>query len=533
MAAREPICDRCGEQGEHLCEPRAAHAVEFVERICKHTKGRFARTPFVLEPWQRDEIVRPLFGTVRYEADLGTYVRRYRIAWVELARKNGKSELLAALALLLLCADDEEGAEIYGAAKDRDQARKVFDVALRMVQLSPILSKRLKLVPHAKRIVDEKTNSVYEVVAADAAGNLGHNPHGVIFDEVLTQPSADLWDALRTGMGTRTQPLMIAATTAGNDPASFAAKEHDYCLRVQRDPRLDPSRFVYCRNVPDDADPWDESNWSISNPALGSFLSLSALREEALEARNDPTKENSFRQYRLNQWVRQVTRWIPLHLWDASAGLVDPTDLEGEACYAGLDLASTTDLASWVLLFPRDDDRFDVLFRFYTPEAQLPALDTYTGGRASVWVREGLLTATEGDWIDYETIHRDIERDAARFRIVKVGYDQREATATAQHMQRLGLTVEVVHQGYSLSGTLKELLRLVKLGGVQHGGNPVARWNADSVEVRRDDSDRIKIVKPDRGRNSKRIDGIAALANALNVWQFDTAEPVDLAASVW
>jgi phage terminase large subunit-like protein len=508
----------CVERGEHFCVPRADHAQAFFEEILVHTKGRFARTKFLLASWQRDEIVRPLFGRVRWDVETQRYVRSYRIGWIELARKNGKSELLAGIALYLLCADGEESAEIYGAAKDRDQARKVFDVAMRMVQLSPVLSKRLTIKAHEKRIIDERTASYYETIAADAAGNLGHNPHGIIFDEVLTQPSADLWNALRTAMGTREQPLMIAATTAGNDPASFAKVQHDEYERVAEDPARAPHVFVCMRNMPADADPYDEKNWQFPNPALGDFLSVQSLRDEVAEAKADPAKENAFRQFRANQWVSQVTRWMPLHLWDAAANvqMVVEERLHGETAFGGLDLSATTDLTAWVLWLP---EHHTALWRFWTPEAQVPFLDRHTGGRASVWVREGFLNVTEGDWIDYDAVHAQIERDKRDFRLVRVGYDQKEATATAQHMQRLELDIEPVYQGFSLSESLKELMRLVKSGQFCHGAHPVARWCADSVEVKRDDQDRIKIVKPDRGASGKRIDGIAAAANAINVWQ--------------
>jgi phage terminase large subunit-like protein len=306
-----PVCGRtfdgrtCRKRGTHFCAPRADHAVAFCHEICVHTKDRWARRPFILADWQREDIVRPLFGEVRWDDEAECYVRRFRIGWIELARKNGKSELLAFVALYMLCGDGVESAEIYGCARDTDQARLVFNVAARMVALSPVLSRRLRVIEHSARIVDEKTNSVYQVVPSDALGNLGSNPSCVIFDEVLTQPNGDFWNAMRTGMGTRLEPLLLAATTAGDDPSSFAKAEHDECVKIADNPDRAPHRFVYLRNLPSDADPWDEANWYHSNPALGDFLSLSSLREEALEARNDPAKENAFRQYRLNQWFRR------------------------------------------------------------------------------------------------------------------------------------------------------------------------------------------------------------------------------------
>ena len=201
--------------------------MEFFEGgTLSHTKGRWARTRFRLEEWQNAQIVVPLFGEVEWSQDHGLWVRRYRIAWVELPRKNGKSEILAGCGLLLLCADDEEGAEVYGCALDVDQAKLVWNVAERMVALSPMLSRHLKVYKQSRRIVHERSGSFYQVVAGDAFGNLGSNPHGILFDEVITQRDGGLWDAMRTGMGARTQPLMIAATTAGNDPTSFAQEEH-------------------------------------------------------------------------------------------------------------------------------------------------------------------------------------------------------------------------------------------------------------------------------------------------------------------
>ena len=425
---RPPVCGftldgvSCPKRGPHECRQRADHVAAFFRELLVHTKGRWARRPFDLEPWQAEDIVRPVFGKVRWDPDEECYVRVYRIVWIEVARKNGKSELMAGIALYLLVADGEEGAEIYGCAKDRDQARKVFDVAKRMVELSPVLSRRLAVKAQAKRIVDERTGSYYEVVAADAAGNLGHNPHGIVFDEVLTQPNGDLWEAMKTGMGTRAQALMVAATTAGNDPTSFAKTEHDEMVRIHEDPARSPRTFVYIRNVPKNADPWDEDLWPLGNPALGTFLKLDTLRSEATEAKNNPRKENSFRQYRLNQWVSQVTRYISLDEWDANKREIAATPdwlhgrLKGHACWGGLDLSSKLDLTAWSLLF----DDGTVLWRFWCPESVIAFLDQHTDGAFGRWVRDGWITATDGDVIDYQAIYAAIEADAKTFDIRSV-----------------------------------------------------------------------------------------------------------------
>ncbi|MGR6999929.1 terminase large subunit domain-containing protein [Yinghuangia aomiensis] len=238
--------------------------------MCVHTKGRAARKPFILAPWQRDDIVRPLFGTLRYDDQLGEWVRQYRTAWIELGRKNGKSELASALALLGLVGDDEESAEVYSVAADRDQASLVFNTAKRMVEPSPVLSRRLEAIDSRKRIVDRTTNSFYAVLPGDAAGALGVNASMVLLDEVLTQRDRHLYDAMRQSFGTRQQPLIICVTTAAYTSAAFALEEHESSLLVAEDPARDPARFVYVRNTPSDADWLDEGHRGI--PKRGSRL---------------------------------------------------------------------------------------------------------------------------------------------------------------------------------------------------------------------------------------------------------------------
>lgn len=536
--------------GEMFFDPdRALRVVNFFERVLVHVKGRWDRSPFLLADWQREDLIEPLFGTVRYDAQLDDYVRLFNEAWIELGRGNGKSEKLAGIALYLTCADGEPAAEVYGAAADRDQAALVFNVAAKMVNKSPALSRRLRVVESRKRIIDPQTDSVYQVIAADAAGNLGQDPHGIVFDEVIAQPSRDLYDALRTGLGKRSQPLLVAATTAGNEPESFAAHEHSSALRVAEDPARQPNRLVYIRNTPrripvDEAeqwetipgsedgetvevDPWAERNWHFANPGIKSgFLSLAQLRAEAKAAQDDPTKENAFRQYRLNQWVSQTTRALPLHVWDASAGLVVEEQLEGREAWGGLDLAATTDLAAWAVLFapldptaPPDtpEGEMPVLWRYWVPAGAMDILDQATGGRFSVWEREGRLSVSAGEVIDYDLIHEQITSDRSRFALMDISLDPWNSAQTIAWAEREGITTASVAQTYrALSPPTKELLRLVKVGGLRHGGNPVTRFQIDSFELKQDPAENIRPVKPNRSRSSKRIDGILAVILALD-----------------
>lgn len=518
----------CQRKGAHYCEPRADRVVAFFAELLVHTKGRFARQAFVLEDWQECEVVRPVFGEVVWSPEWGGYVRRHRVVYIVLGRKNGKSELAAGIVLYLLVGDDEEAAEVYGAAKDTKQAGKVADVVERMRQLSPTLAARLKFNKNARRVYDERTGSYYEVITADALGELGHNPHGFVLDEVLSQPDGSLWDSMRTAAGTRSQPMFLVITTETNDPSSFGAQMIDEAERIAEDPSRTPHAYAYVRKTPMDADPWDEANWAHANPALGSFLSVAALREEALEARNDPTKENAFRQYRLNQRVQQVTRFIPIHLWDENAGEVWPNPewridgLKGRKCWAGLDLSAKLDMTAWCLAFP-DGDTVTAWWRFWLPEAALPQLNDATGGQLSVWADQGWLTVTDGDVIDYQQVYADIETDHRRFGIANVDFDRWSGEPVRQEIERrtgLGFT-EVEQTFRGLSESVTETMRLLTAHQLRHLGNPVARWHADSLEVRtsRDNPDLVRPSKPDRRKSGKRIDGMPTLFMAVGGWK--------------
>lgn len=482
----------------------------FFSELLVHVKGDWSRRAFVLARWEEHEVIRPLFGQVVWDGGWSRYVRRYRELYLSTGRKNGKTELLAGLTLYLLVADGEESAEIYGLALDRDQAALAFRVASRMVTLSPVLSARL--TPGARRIVDHRTASFFAVAAGDAAGNLGEEPSAAYIDELLTQPSRDLYDALRTGFGTRSQPLMILVTTADNDPSGFAAAERAWSERVLEDPELDRGRLVVLHAAPKDADWTDPQVWAMANPALGDYLDPRVLADECAKAVANPAAERAFRQYRLNQQSSQVGRAVDLAIWDQAPPL-EP-ELEDRPCYAGLDLASTIDLASYALDFPAQDGSHDVLWRVFTPASCLAALDRRTGGQATVWAENGLITVTDGDVIDYEAVKQALRDDAERFQLLEVAYDRWGATQLSTELLDEGFPLIQQGQGFaSMSGPTKELLRLVASRQYRHGGNPVARWQAGNLVTR---SDPAGNLKPDKARSRDKVDSIVAAIMALD-----------------
>lgn len=522
----------CAEVGDHLCTPRADHAQAFFEELLCHTKGTYARRRFILRPWQRDDIVRPLFGEVIWSEEHSCYRRRYSVAWIEVARKNGKSELLAGMMLYLLIADNEESAEIFGVARNREQASLVFDVAAQMVRNSPVLAKRLKITPHRKRIYDLKTNSFYQVIAADAQGALGSNPSGVGADEILAWRDGSMWDALRTGMGSgaRRQPLMIAATTAGNDPEGFAGLMHSEMCKIAADPTRSPHTFTYLRNLAVDADPWDEANWATANPALGDFLSLEAMREQALEARTNPIAEAAFRQFRLNQWQNSAIRWMQMHLWDACAGTIHrdaattADAFAGRECWLGLDLAARQDLTALCYAFPDGDGGLDLIWRFWACEAAVARLDQLNSDRFSrEFAANGWLTVTDGDVLDFERVYADIRADANRFVILGGDADKWSSDPVIQRIQDETYVREIF--AYSndfthMTDGMHRIYEMVTDGTFRHHGNPLARFCFDACEARvaKYNPDLIRPDKPNRATAAKRIDAVPAAVMAVNAW---------------
>lgn len=532
----------CARSGAHYCEPRADRVVKFFAELLVHPAGAFANSKFALAPWQEHEIIRPMFGEVIWSDQWGRYVRRYSRATIVMARKNGKSALLSGIALYMLCGDGEESAEVYGAAANTRQAGKVFEPCVKMVKRSPVLAATITHIRNARRLVYEARSSHYEVIPSDADNELGHSPHCFILDEVLSQPNDKLWEAMVTGAGARTQPLMLAITTETSDQASFGAEFIDDADRVMEDPARAPHHFAYVRKMPRtqdeldrlqrlfpgrpdlpvSLDPFDEANWYWPNPALGTFLAIQALRVDAAEAASKLSKLNSFLQFRMNQRVSQVSRWIPMDLWDMNAREIAPTpgwvagQLEGQRCWAGLDLSSKLDLTAWALVFPDGS----LLWRIWAPESVTDHLDEHTGGMFSEWARDGWVTLTDGDTIDYDQIYDDIETDHQLYRIVDITYDKWSGEPVRQEIvKRTRLKCVESDTTYTrMTPPMAEFMRGLKAREYAHFGNPVARWMADNLECKspRDDPDRIRPVKPARDKTGKRIDGMPALLFAID-----------------
>jgi phage terminase large subunit-like protein len=498
--------------GEYYFDERAADlAVRFFERLLVHVKGEWAGQPFILQGWQRDEIIRPLFGWKR-ESD-GT--RRYRTAYIEIPRKNGKSNLAAGIALYLFFADGEYGAEVYSAAADRDQAGIVFELARGMVSESPELTRRCQVFKRA--IIQQGNMSTYRVLSADAYTKHGLNAHGVVVDELHAQPNRDLVDVLVTSTGARRQPLVVFITTAGYDRESICWEYHEYARQVLAGIIQDDAFFAFVRAA-DEKDDWtDPAAWAKANPGLGVTVKVEYLETEARRAAQVPAYQNTFRRLHLNQWTQQESRWLDLAAWDACGSPVEAKLLEGMECYAGLDLASNSDLASLVLDFPNEAgeaERHAWLPFFWIPRDNMVERARHDRVSYVSWARDGLIEATEGNVIDYGWIVRKIEELGEKYKIREIAFDRWGAFQITQQLEGLGFTLVGFGQGFaSMSGPTKELLRLVLDGKLAHGGHPVLRWMADNLVVSTDPAGN---VKPNKEKSREKIDGIVAGVMALD-----------------
>ena len=488
----------------------ADYAVSFIECLC-HTKGTWAGKPFKLLDWQ-EQIIRDLFGTVKPNG-----YRQFNTAYIEIPKKNGKSELAAAVALLLCCGDGEQRAEIYGCAADRGQATIVFDVAADMVRMCPALNKRCKILTSQKRILFAPTNSFYQVLSAEAYSKHGFNIHGVVFDELHTQPNRKLFDVMTKGSGdARMQPLYFLITTAGTDTHSICFETHQKALDILEGRKIDPTFYPVIYGAGDTEDWTDPKVWLKANPSLGETIGMDKVEAACESAKQNPGEENSFRQLRLNQWVKQSVRWMPMDKWDACAYPVNEEMMEGRVCYGGLDLSSTTDLTSFCLVFPPEDEDepYYVLPYFWVPEDTLELRVKRDHVPYELWHRQGYLETTEGNVVHYGYIEKFIERLGERFNIREIAFDRWGAVQMVQNLEGMGFTVVPMGQGFaSMSPPTKELMKLTLEKKLAHGGHPVLRWNMDNIFIRTDPAGNIKA---DKAKSTEKIDGAIACIMALD-----------------
>ena len=494
---------------------KALHAINFVE-LLKHTKGSFYGKSFKLLDWQHG-VIWDVYGTMDSNG-----LRQYQYVYLEVPKKNGKTELMAAAGLLHTFADGEIKGEVYGCAGDRSQASMAFDVAVDMVDQNATLKKRCKYKASHKRLEDKITGTFYQVLSAEAFTKHGINASAVLFDELHAQPNRKLWDFMTFGSGdARKQPIWWVITTAGDDPdrKTIGWEIHEKAVKIRDGELTDPRWYVKIYGLPEDQDPWLEENWYKCNPSLGHTIDIETVRRASIGARNSASEEKLFKWLRLNQWVtNKTTSWLPLTLWDQCLGELTPADLVGKRCYAGLDLSSVNDLTAIGLVFPPQDglDNYYMITEQWIPQDNMQERVNRDHVPYDRWAKEGHIHLTQGDVIDYDFIKARIEALNQQYQVEAWGNDPWGAEKLRQDLERdHDIELIMVRQNIeTMSPPMKEMERLMRIGNLKHVANPVTRWAFGNVSLVMDGNENYKAKKTSK---IERIDPIVALINAMHL----------------
>lgn len=492
---------------------RAGRVVAFCEDL-PITAGKLAGSSMKLRPWQRDFI-----EAVYAVDDEGR--RPVRTAVLSMGRKNGKTQLAAALALCHLVGPEAEPrGEVYSCALTRDQAAKLFAEMVAILKGHPELDDRCNIVRFTKQIEvmsGAGDGSIYAALSADAGSKLGLSPSFVVYDELGSAPNRALFDAMDTATGARDNPLMMVISTQAAADHAVLSELIDYGLKVQDGDIDDPAFHLTLYRAPEDADPWDPATWRLANPALGDFRSLDDVKRQAGQARLVPSKEAAFRNLILNQRVSAVSRFIHRAEWDACGAAVDAKRLDGRECYAGLDLGATRDLTAFVMVFPDDLGSFDVVCRFFMPEANIAERSNEDRVPYDLWAKQGFITLIPGATIDPGFVADAIVSAANRYTLTSLAYDRWRIEDLKRELGLFGQTLPLVPHGQGfkeMSPAVDALERHVAERLIRHGGNPVLNMCAANAVITRDPAGGRKL---DKSKAAGRIDGLVALAMALSI----------------
>lgn len=511
----------------------AAAAVAFFRTYLRHTEAEWWGRPFVLQTWQ-ERIVRTVFGWKRAD---GT--RLVRTLYLEVARKNGKTEFAAGLALLMLVADGEPGGQGYSMARDLDQAKIVFNKAVTMVGLSPALSEVMET--YKTSIYCPQLIASFKPLSSNAASKHGFSPSFAVADELHEWPDGELHDVVHKGTAARRQPLEILITTAGEPGIGYGWELHERAEQILAGTRIEPEflPFIWAAAPGDD---WTSpATWARANPNIGVSVKEEYLAGEVAAAIGNERKTGDFKRYHLNLWNEKITAGLPMEQWDACR--IRPVTLEtlaGRRCWGAMDLSATTDLTALCLVAAAGRGEWDAWWHFWMPTHNLKDRVHKDRVPYGQWIADGWITGTEGNTVDYDAIrafvsggvgHDLVETRpvAHQVELVELAIDRWNATQIVTQLGQDGVTVVPFGQGFaSMSAPSKELMRLAGTGALNHGRNPVARWMATNTAFEADSADNIKPAKPDRRASIKRIDGIVALIMALGRAVAPQEAPVDL-----
>ena len=517
-------------------EKRADYVCAFLELLA-FGSGDWAGKPFVLQDWQRKPI-REFYGTIDTDPDANRKFRIFQYLYLEIPKKNGKTEVAAALGIYHLVGDGEKNPQVYICAADKDNATICYNAMCAMIDARPWLAKKVKPIPSQKKILLADGSGFIKVLSAEAYSKHGYNASCVIFDELHAQPNRALWDVMTFGAGSaRLQPVWIVLTTAGDDPDrnSIGWEIHEQCrkilaARAGTGPAEDdnPIWLPVMYGMPDEPEEiekiniYDEAVWRRCNPSIGVTIPLRTIRQEAADAKKSEAKERLFRWLRLNQWIAtKAVGWLPLTLYDRTQWHVEALEevlkgnalraamrqlLAGKRCFAGLDLASTTDLAALVLEFPPQPglEHWVVLTHAWRPREGVIEAEKRDHVPYRDWERAGYITLCDGDMNDFEQI-KDAIRDAAKmYKLQILGVDPYLSREITGALMKEGINVLEIRQNMTeMSPPMKDIERKLRGGEMKHDHNTASRWCFGNVRCAIDGNENMK---PMKNKSTGRID---------------------------
>lgn len=502
---------------------RADKVINFVCQLT-HTSGLFAGQLFQLRDWQKD-IIRDMYEPVN---DQG--FRIVRTTFLTMPRKNGKTELAAALVLYHLFGDGEVGAQVYSAAADKEQAALIFNVAAAMIRNDSELEQMLNIIESKKRIVHHESGSFYQALSSESKTKHGFSASAIIYDELAQAPNRELWDVLTTSTGARAQPMTMVISTMSVDRNSIMYELYDYACKV-RDKVVDDETYLpIIYQAPENIDPWDEKEWYKCNPALGDFRSYDEMKMMATRAKRMPAAEATFKNLYLNQLVDSEQRFLTSTDWLAGKAEIDISNYHGRTCYGGLDLSSTTDLTCLALIFPMDNGEIHTFPFFWVPKDNIAERERKDRVPYPMWANQGLLGTPEGRAIDKKAIVLMIAEIAQNFNLQAMAYDRWRTEDLLKMLDDEGIKLNLVPwgQGYKDMSPAVETLEETVLNNKLKHNHPILDWNASNAVTTSDPAGSRKIAKD---KATDRVDGIVSLVMALGLHSRMKKEPESVYAS--
>jgi phage terminase large subunit-like protein len=495
--------------------------IAFLEDL-EITSGKHARTKLRLRSWQR-KFVKAIYWEDK------RCIRPIRTAVLSMARKNGKSQLAAALALCHLCGPEAESrGEVYSCANDRFQAGRIFNEMVALISHHPVLSARTNITSFRKEIHDLVNGSVYVALTAEAKTKLGLSPSFVIYDELGSADGRALFDAMDSALGARENPLMLVISTQAADDFAPMSQLIDYGLQLKGGEIHDPAFHLTLYSAPEDADPWSKKAWRAANPALGDFRSLADVERLAKQAQRMPARENAFRNLILNQRVAAEARFMDQAAWRACSG--EPNIPVGARVYAGLDLGATRDLSALVVVWEDGDGVFHVQPYCWLP-GDLKERSEQDHAPYEAWVKLGWIMPI-GPTTDPKAIAHKIAQINGQNHITALAFDRWRINDLKRELDAIGchVPVEPHGQGYKdMSPAVDIVERLVIQRKLRHGAHPVLQWCAANAVVTRDPAGGRKF---DKAKSTGRIDALVALAMALSLALLRAEKQIDIRALI-